>query len=82
MTVRPPHGFELPELVSVANRVLTDEAAGLTAALDRFWRLPRPFCASEQDDRAWSSIVTTRGEVGLGPPLYPASGGANLRQCL
>lgn len=62
MTVRPPRGFELPELVSVANRVLTDEAADLTAALDRFSRLPRPFCAWEQDDRAWSSIVTTRGE--------------------
>ena len=62
MTVRPPRGFELPELVKVANRVLTDEAADLTAALDRFSRLPRPFCACEQDDRAWSSIVTSRGE--------------------
>lgn len=33
--MRPPAGFPLPELVLVSNRVLTEEAEGLRAAMEQ-----------------------------------------------
>jgi hypothetical protein len=44
MTVRPPPGFPLPELVTVANRVISDEADALRAALEDFSNAPQPGC--------------------------------------
>jgi len=52
MTVRPPAGFPLPELVLVANRVLTEEAEALRTALEDFSTAPRPGCPWTQDDKA------------------------------
>ncbi len=40
MTIRPPPGFPLPELVLVANRMLIEEAETLRTAL----RYLRPSC--------------------------------------
>jgi len=36
MTIRPPSGIPLPELVLVADRVLAEEAEALRAALEDF----------------------------------------------
>jgi hypothetical protein len=50
MTIRPPPGFPLPELVLVANQVLAEEAEALRAALDDFGKAPQPGCPWEQGD--------------------------------
>ena len=57
MTIRPPPGFPLPELVLVANRVLTEEAAALRAALDDFSSAPQPGCPWKQDDKTVSGYA-------------------------
>jgi hypothetical protein len=54
MTVRPPPGFPLPELVLVANRVLTEEADALRAAVENFSHDPQPGCPWKQDDKTAS----------------------------
>ncbi len=54
MTIRPPAGFPLPELVLVANRVLTEEAEDLRAALEHFSNHPQPGCPWKQDDKTVS----------------------------
>jgi len=54
MTIRPPSGFPLPELVLVANRVLTEEAEALRAALEDFSNAPQPGCPWTQDDKTVS----------------------------
>ena len=54
MTVRPPPGIPLPEIVIVANRVLTEEAGALRAALESFSNAPQPGCPWQQDDKAVS----------------------------
>lgn len=54
MTVRPPPGFPLPELVLVANRLLTEEAEALRAALEDFSNAPAPGCPWKQDDETVS----------------------------
>lgn len=51
MTVRPPSGVPLPELVVVANRVLIEEAETLRAALEHFSNAPKPGCPWTQDDK-------------------------------
>src|ERR1700752_4886877 len=58
MTIRPPPGFPLPELVLVANRMLIEEAETLRTAL----RYLRPFCG--QCQFAW-------WEVGPGDVRWP-----------
>jgi hypothetical protein len=50
MTIRPPSGVPLPELVVVANRVLIGEAEALRAALEHFSNAPKPGCPWKQDD--------------------------------
>ena len=40
MTIRPPDGFPLPELVLVSNRVLTEEAGALRAVMEQFGSVP------------------------------------------
>jgi hypothetical protein len=62
MTVRPPAGFALPELVQVANRVLTEEAEDLRAALEDFSNSPRPGCPWKQDEKAVSGHVGLEGQ--------------------
>ena len=54
MTVRPPPGIPLPELVRVANRVLTEEADALGAAMQDFSKAPQPGCPWKQDDKTVS----------------------------
>ena len=54
MTIRPPTGFPLPELVLIANRVLTEEAEALRAALEDFSNAPQPGCPWTQDDKTVS----------------------------
>jgi hypothetical protein len=54
MTIRPATGFPLPDLVLVASRVLTEEAAALRAAMEDFSNAPRPGCPWTQDDKAVS----------------------------
>jgi hypothetical protein len=54
MTVRPPPGFPLPELVLVANRVLNEEAGALRAAVEDFSNAPQPGCPWTQDDKTVS----------------------------
>src|ERR1039458_9499659 len=54
MTIRPPPGYPLPELVLVANRVLTEEAGALRSALEDFSNAPRPGCPWKQDDKTVS----------------------------
>lgn len=50
MTLRPPSGFPLPELVLVAGRVLGEEGEDLRAALSDFSGAPQPGCPWSQDD--------------------------------
>lgn len=52
VTVRPPPGFPLPELVLVSNRVLTEEAGTLREAMDRFGSAPQPGSPWTQDDES------------------------------
>jgi hypothetical protein len=52
MTVRPPDGFPLPELVHVSNRVLTEEAEALRAAMEQFGSAPQPGSPWIVDDEA------------------------------
>lgn len=52
MTVRPPNGFPLPELVLVSNRVLTEEAEALRAALEQFGNTLPPGSPWVRDDEA------------------------------
>ncbi len=54
MTVRPPSGFPLPELVTVASRVITSEADALRAALEDFSNAPQLGCPWNQDDKTVS----------------------------
>lgn len=42
MTIRPPSGIPLPELVLVANRVLAEEAEALRTALEDSRTRPIP----------------------------------------
>jgi len=62
MTVRPPPGFPLPELVTVANRVITDEADALRAALEDFSNAPQPGCPWNQDDKTVSDPASPHAE--------------------
>jgi hypothetical protein len=55
MTVRPPPGIPLPDLVLVASRVLTEEAETLRAAMQDFSNAPQPGCPWQQDDKTFSS---------------------------
>jgi hypothetical protein len=50
MTVRPPQGIPLPEIVTTANRLLIEEAAALRAALEEFANNPQPGCPWLRDD--------------------------------
>lgn len=50
MTIRPPAGLPLPELVLVSNRVLTDEAEALRSAMEHFGAAPQPGSPWLQDD--------------------------------
>ncbi len=52
MTVRPPDGFPLPELLLVSNRVLTEEAEALRAAMEQLGSAPQPGSPWTQDDEA------------------------------
>src|SRR5216683_2949107 len=52
MTIRPPDGFPLPELVLVSNRVLTEEAEALRAAMEHFGSAAQPGSPWTQDDEA------------------------------
>jgi hypothetical protein len=54
MTVRPPPGLPLPDIVLTANRVLTEEADALRAAMESFSNAPQPGCPWEQDDKTVS----------------------------
>ena len=67
MTIRPPSGIPLPELVLVANRVLTEEAEALRTALEDFSNAPQSGCPWEQDDQAVSDPVgpEAQGMAGL-----------------
>jgi len=57
MTIRPPSGIPLPELVLVANRILAEEAEALRAALEDFSNAPQPGCPWELDGKAISDQV-------------------------
>lgn len=52
MTVRPPDGFQLPELVLVSNRVLLEEVEALRTAMEEFGSAPRFGSPGIQDDEA------------------------------
>jgi hypothetical protein len=52
MTIRPPEGFPLPELMLVSNRVLTEEVDALRAAMEEFGSSPQPGSPWVQDDEA------------------------------
>lgn len=52
MTVRPPAGFPLPELVLVSNQVLIEEAGALRAAMEQFGSAPQPGSPWMLDDEA------------------------------
>jgi hypothetical protein len=52
MTIRPPSGVPLPELVVTANRVLTEEAQALRAALEEFSNALQPGSPWLRDDIA------------------------------
>jgi hypothetical protein len=52
VTIRPPDGFPLPELVVVSNRVLSEEAEALRAAMEQFGSMPQPGSPWSQDDEA------------------------------
>jgi hypothetical protein len=67
MTVRPPSGIPLPDLVLTANRVLTEEADALRAALADFSNAPQPGCPWSQDDKAVSdhAVPGTQGRATL-----------------
>src|SRR5262249_23688862 len=52
VTIRPPDGFPLPELVLVSNRVLTEEAGALRATMEQFGSAPQPGSPWTQDDEA------------------------------
>ncbi len=52
MTIRPPDGFPLLELVVVSNRVLGEEAEALRAAMEQFGSVPQPGSPWSQDDEA------------------------------
>jgi len=54
MTVRPPAGFPLPELVLAANRVLIEEADALRAAMQLFGSAPQPRSPWTLDDEAFA----------------------------
>jgi hypothetical protein len=62
MTVRPPPGFPLPELVTVASRVITGEAGALRAALEDFSNAPQPGCPWNQDDKTVSDHASPHAE--------------------
>ncbi len=55
-------GFPLPELVTVANRVITDEADALRAALEDFSNAPQPGCPWNQDDKTVSDPASPHAE--------------------
>jgi hypothetical protein len=59
VTIRPPDGFPLPELVLVSNRVLTEETDALHVAMEQFGSAPRPGSPWTQDDEA----VADRADV-------------------
>jgi hypothetical protein len=67
MTVRPPDGFQLPDLVLASNRVLLEEAEGLRAAMEEFGSAPRPGSPWIQDDEfvADSADPVARGRASL-----------------
>jgi hypothetical protein len=52
VTIRRPDGIPLPELVLVSNRVLTEEAQALRAAVEQFGSAPQPGSPWTQDDEA------------------------------
>jgi hypothetical protein len=62
MTVRPPPGFPLPELVTVANRVITEEADSLRVEMENFSNAPRSGCPWNQDDAAVSNHASPYAE--------------------
>jgi hypothetical protein len=60
MTVRPPPGTQLPDLVLTANHVLTEEAHALRAAMDDLSSTPQPGSPWTQDDEAVSDRANPR----------------------
>lgn len=67
MTIRPPAGLPLPELVLVSNRALTDEAEALRYGMKHFGAAPQPGSPWLQDDDAvadrTNSIVQGRAKL-------------------
>jgi hypothetical protein len=53
MTIRPPSGYQLPDLVRAANRVLTEEADQLRSAMASFGSAPQPGSPWIKDDEAF-----------------------------
>lgn len=53
MTVRPPAGFQLPDIVLVGNRVLNEEAEALRSAMVYFGAAPQLGSPWVQDDEAF-----------------------------
>lgn len=67
MTVRPPAGIPLPELVLVAGRVLGEEAEALRVAMKQFGSAPQPGSPWIQDDETIADRADTfaRGRATL-----------------
>jgi hypothetical protein len=65
MTIRPPDGIPLPELVVASNRVLTEEAEALREAMDQFGKPSQPGSPWIQDDKAAAghAIPMSRGRA-------------------
>jgi hypothetical protein len=69
MTVRPPSGIPLPELVRVSNRVLAEEAEELREAMDYFGGSAQPGSPWTLDDQSASDESDTFAQ-GKGVLLY------------
>lgn len=63
MTVRPPPGQRLPEVVWVAHQVVIEEAEALRSALEDFSNPPQPGCPFELDRTAWSDTASPQAEA-------------------
>jgi hypothetical protein len=76
MTMRPPDGFPLPELVLVSNRVLTEETEALRAAMGQFGSTLKPGSPWIQDDEA---VADRADPVAQGRPQSCATPGIKSR---
>lgn len=67
MTIRPPDGFPLPELVLASNRVLTEEAEALRAAMEQFGSAPQAGSQWIHDDEAVAdrADLVARGQAAV-----------------